>query len=156
MACDCRKDWWERFGRVAYPDAKSLWLLCDGGGSNPADTDRGPAHLFRTDVQRLFNALGIAIRVAHDPPYASKSNPIEHRLFPHLTRVCRGVIFQSVELVANLMRTARTRTGLSVVVDIVDQVYELGRKVSQATQDAVKVVRDAVLPRWNYRILPNL
>jgi hypothetical protein len=156
FACDCLKDWWERFGCTAYPHAKSLMLLCDGGGSNPADTDRGQAHLFRTDVQRLANDLGMEIRVTHYPPYASKYNPIEHRLFPHLTRVCKGVIFQSVELVAELMRKAKTRTGLSVVVDILDKVYETGRKVDQATKDAVKLVRDAVLPRWNYRILPNV
>ena len=52
FACDCLKDWWERFGRMAYPHAKSLMLLCDGGGSNPADTERGQAHLFRTDLAR--------------------------------------------------------------------------------------------------------
>ena len=66
--------------------------------------------------------------MAHYPPYASKYNPIEHRLFPHLTRVCRGVIFQSVDLVAELMRKATTRTGLSVVVDILDKVYQTGGK----------------------------
>ncbi|MBV8229419.1 MAG: ISAzo13 family transposase [Planctomycetaceae bacterium] len=156
FACDCLKDWWERFGRAAYPEAKSILLLCDGGGSNPADTDQGQAHLFRTDVQRLVNALGLEIRVAHYPPYASKYNPIEHRLFPHLTRVCRGVIFHNIDVVAELMRKASTRTGLSVVVDLLDKVYALGRKVSQATKDAVKLVRDTVLPRWNYRILPNV
>jgi hypothetical protein len=156
FACDCLKDWWERFGRVAYPGAKSLLLLCDGGGSNPADNDNGQAHLFRTDLQRCVNVLGMEIRVAHYPPYASKYNPIEHRLFPHLSRVCRGMILYSVELVAELMRRARTRTGLSVVVDILDKVYKTGRQVSQATKDAVNVVRDSVLPRWNYRILPNL
>jgi hypothetical protein len=156
FACDCLRDWWERFGREAYPHAKSLMLLCDGGGSNPADTERGQAHLFRTDVQRLVNDLGMEIRVAHFPPYTSKYNPIEHRLFPHLTRVCRGVILQSVDLVAELMRKAKTRTGLSVQVDILDKVYEIGRKVSQAAKDAVNLVRDIVLPRWNYRILPNM
>jgi hypothetical protein len=57
FACDCLRDWWERFGRAAYPGAQSLLLLCDGGGSNPADTDRGQAHLFRTTVQRLVNDL---------------------------------------------------------------------------------------------------
>jgi hypothetical protein len=66
------------------------------------------------------------------------------------------VIFHSVDLVAELMRKAKTRTGLSVVVDLIDKVYETGRKVSQATKDAVNLVRDTVLPRWNYRILPNL
>jgi Rhodopirellula transposase DDE domain len=156
FACDCLKDWWEQFGRTAYPAARSILLLCDGGGSNPADNDNGQAHLFRTDLQRLVNALALEIRVAHYPPYASKYNPIEHRLFPHLTRVCRGVILQSVDLVAELMRKAKTRTGLSVQVEILDKVYEVGRKVSQATKDAVNLVRDTVLPRWNYRILPNM
>jgi hypothetical protein len=156
FACDNLKDWWERFGRVAYPEAKSILLLCDGGGSNPADNDNGQAHLFQTDMQRLVNALGLEIRVAHYPPYASKYNPIEHRLFPHLTRVCRGVIFHSIGVVAELMRKASTRTGLSVVVDIVDKFYQIGRKVSQATKNAVNLVRDTDQPRWNYRILPNL
>jgi hypothetical protein len=156
FACDCLKDWWVRFGRVAYPEAKSLLLLCDGGGSNPADNDNGQAHLFRTDLQQLVNVLGLEIRMAHYPPYASKYNPIEHRLFPHLTRVCRGMILHSVDLVAELMRKAKTRTGLSVVVDLLDKVYETGRKVGQATKDAVNLVRDTVLPRWNYRILPNV
>lgn len=156
FACDCLKDWWERFGHAAYPGAKSLLVLCDGGGSNPADNDNGQAHLFRTDVQRLVNALGLEIRVAHYPPYASKYNPIEHRLFPHLTRVCRGMILHSIDLVAKLMGKAKTRTGLSVVVAILDKVYKTGRQVSQATKDAVNLVRDTVLPRWNYRILPNV
>jgi hypothetical protein len=155
FACDNLRDWWERFGRAAYPAAKSILLLCDGGGSNPADNDNGQAHLFRTDLQRLVNDLGLEIRVAHYPPYASKYNPIEHRLFPHLSRVCRGVIFHTIDLVAELMRKASTRTGLSVVVDIVDRVYQIGRKASQAAKDAVNVIRDTVLPRWNYRILPN-
>jgi hypothetical protein len=156
FACDCLRDWWERFGRLAYPDARSILLLCDGGGSNPADNDNGQAHLFRTDLQRLVNTLGLPIRVAHYPPYASKYNPIEHRLFPHLTRVCRGVIFHTIDVVAELMRKASTRTGLSVVVDLLDKAYKTGRKVSQATKDAVNLVRDTVLPRWNYQILPNL
>jgi hypothetical protein len=156
FACDNLRDWWERFGRAAYPSAKSILLLCDGGGSNPADKANGQAHLFRADLQRLVNNLGLEIRVAHYPPYASKYNPIEHRLFPHLTRVCRGVIFHTIDVVAELMRKASTRTGLSVKVDIVDRVYELGRKVSQGTKDAVNLVRDTVLPRWNYRILPNV
>jgi hypothetical protein len=156
FACDNLRDWWERFGRAAYPAAKSLLLLCDGGGSNPADNDNGQAHLFRADLQRLVNDLGLGVRVAHYPPYASKYNPIEHRLFCHLSRVCRGVIFHTIDVVAELMSKATTRTGLTVEVAIVDRVYELGRKVSRAAEEAVNLVRDTILPRWNYRISPNL
>jgi hypothetical protein len=156
FACDCLRDWWERFGRARYPRARSLLLLCDGGGSNPADTARGEQHLFRADLQHLADALGFEVRLAHYPPYASKYNPIEHRLFPHLSRACRGVVFTSVERVAALMRKARTRTGLSVVVDVVDRFYATGRKLTEAAKEATRVIRDAILPRWNYRILPSM
>jgi len=156
FACDCLLDWWERFGRTQYPRARSLLLLCDGGGSNPADTVRAEQHLFRADMQRLADALGLEVRLAHYPPYASKYNPIEHRLFPHLSRACRGVVFTSVDRVAALMRKARTRPGLSVVVDMVDKVYATGRKLTDAAKGAIRVVRDAILPRWNYRILPSM
>ena len=50
----------------------------------------------------------------------------DHRLFPHLSRACRGVVFTSVDRVAALMRKARTRTGLSVVVDVVDNLRAAG------------------------------
>jgi hypothetical protein len=149
FACDCLEDWWVRFGEALYPRAKSLLLLCDGGGSNSAR-----AHLFKTDLQAMVNRTGLAVRVAHYPPYTSKYNPIEHRLFPHVTRACQGVVFRSVALVKQLMEKARTRTGLSVVVDILDRVYAKGRKVAKEVRQAVNIVRDEILPLWNYRILP--
>ncbi len=151
FACDCLEDWWLRFGRAQYPQATSWLLLCDGGGSNSART-----YLFKMDLQALVNRLGITVRVAHYPPYCSKYNPIEHRLFPHLTRACQGVIFTSVGLVQQLMAKARTRTGLRVVADVLAKVYQTGRRVSDAVKQALHLVRDALLPNWNYRILPQM
>ena len=92
FACDSLERWWVNRGRALYPRATSILLLCDGGGSNSAGQ-----YLFKEDLQRLVDRIGMEIRVAHDPPSTSKYNPIEHRLFPHLTRACRGVIFTSVE-----------------------------------------------------------
>jgi hypothetical protein len=149
FACDCVQDWWQRFGREQYPQATSLLLLCDGGGSNSSRT-----YLFKADLQEMVNRLALPVRVAHYPPYTSKHNLIEHRLFPHLTRACQGVIFKSVALVKRLMEKARTRTGLSVVVDILDRVYETGRKVAEHVKQALNIVRDAILPLWNYKVLP--
>jgi hypothetical protein len=149
FACDALEDWWRRFGRELYPQATSLGLLCDGGGSNSSRT-----YLFKADLQTLVNRLQLPVRVAHYPPYTSKYNPIEHRLFPHVTRACQGVIFKSVALVKQLMEKARTRTGLCVVVDIVDKIYETGRQVAESVKQTLNIVRDALLPLWNYQILP--
>jgi hypothetical protein len=150
FACDCLRDWWWRFGQEQYPQARSLLLLCDGGGSNSAST-----YLFKADLQGLVNELGLEVRVAHYPPYSSKYNPIEHRLFCHLARACQGVVFTSVALVKQLMQKARTRTGLQVVVDVLDKVYETGRRVAEEVKEALHLVRDDFLPKWNYRILPQ-
>lgn len=149
FACDALEDWWVRFGRDLYPQATSLGLLCDGGGSNSSRT-----YLFKADLQAFVNRLGLPVRVAHYPPYTSKYNPIEHRLFPHVTRACQGVIFKGVNLVKQLMEKARTRIGLSVVVDILDKVYATGRKVAESVKETLNIVRDAIFPLWNYTILP--
>ena len=124
--------------------------MCDGGGSNSSRT-----YLFKADLQDLVNRIGLPVRVAHYPPYTSKYNPIEHRLFPHVTRACQGVIFKSVALVKELMEKTRTRTGLSVVVDILDRLYATGRKVAEEVKRKLNILRDRILPLWNYRMLPS-
>ena len=63
LACDSLASWWEHHGRAAYPRAKKVLVLCDGGGSNSASR-----YVFKEDLQRLANRLGIEIRVAHYPP----------------------------------------------------------------------------------------
>ena len=150
FACDCLLSWWARFGQALYPRAKSVLIKCDGGGSNSAST-----YLFKEGLQRVADETGLELRVAHYPPYCSKYNPIEHRLFCHLTRACSGVVFTSVELVKTLMHKARTRTGLSVVVDVIDKVYQTGRRVAEEVKQALSLVRDDTLPKLNYRILPS-
>ena len=149
FACDSIERWWEQTGRTLYPRASSILLLCDGGGSNSASQ-----YLFKEDLQRLVDRLGIEIRVAHYPPYCSKYNPIEHRLFPHLSRACQGVTFESVELVKELMEKAGTSTGLEVTVAILDKVYQTGRKYAEGFKETMKIVFDEILPKWNYKAIP--
>jgi len=150
FACDSLRQWWQTDGQALYAEADSLLLLCDGGGSNSART-----YLFKADLEQLVQEIGMEIRVAHYPPYTSKYNSIEHRLFPHLTRACQGVIFTSVDLVKDLMAKATTKTGLEVNVSILDKVYATGRKVAATFKEQMRVIFDDALPQWNYRVLPG-
>ena len=84
--------------------------------------------MFKAELEKVVQEIGIEIRVAHYPPYTSKYNPIEHRLFPHLTRACQGIVFSSVELVKELMSKATTKTGLEVEVTILDKSMRRGEK----------------------------
>ena len=150
FACDCIRDGWTRFGQAAYPQARALLGLCDGGGSNSSQH-----YIFKEDLQRLADELGLEIRIAHYPPYCSKYNLIEHRLFPHVTRACQGVIFTSTALVKELMEKTHTTQGLKVVVDIVEKVYLTGRKVAEDFKTKRQIIFDEVLPQWNYRAIPT-
>lgn len=150
FACDSIYYWWTQHGRKAYSQATSILLLCDGGGSNGSRF-----FIFKQDLQQLANDLGIEIRIAHYPPYTSKYNPIEHRLFPHLSRACQGVIFDSVEGVQALMANASTLTGLKVFTTIIDAVYETGRKATDAFKAQMPIIFDDLLPNWNYLARPQ-
>lgn len=151
FACDSLRYWWQHHGKLHYSDATSILILCDGGGSNSARH-----YLFKQDLQRLANELGIEIRIAHYPPYTSKYNPIQHRLFPHVTRACQGVIFKSAEIVQELIAKTKTRTGLKVFATILDGFYQTGRKVTEEYKQTMEIVFDDYLPKWNYTAVPQI
>lgn len=142
--------WWEHAGRVAYPQAQRLLMLGDGGGSKSATH-----YLFKEDLQGLANRLGFAMRVAHYPPYCSKHNPIEHRVFPHITRACQGGIFHTVDMARQCIERAHTATGLQVTVRLLDTVYQTGRTYAAAFKHNMKIVFDDYLPKWNYCAIPE-
>lgn len=150
FACDSLRLYWEQEGSRLYPDADELLLLCDGGGSNGSRT-----HIFKQDLQQLVNELGLTIRVAHYPAYCSKFNPIERRLFSQVTRACQGVLFDTLATVRSLIEKTSTQSGLSVTVRVIDKFYELGRKASENFKKHMPIVFDEVLPKWNYRVLPQ-
>lgn len=150
LCCDSIALWWREHGRAAYPDAKRLLILCDGGGSNSATQ-----YLFKEDLQRLADQLGIELRVAHYPPYCSKHNPIEHRVFPHITEACRGVIFHTLEIARQFIGRAKTTTGLRVTVGLLEKVYATGRKYAEGFKANMKILFDEHLPKWNYRARPQ-
>ena len=106
-------------------------------------------------MQGLAERLELEIRVAHYPPYCSTHNPIEHRRFPHLTRVCQGVVFHAVAMAKHFMEKAKTSKGLKVTVDILTGVYATGKKVAADFLDTMRIVFDDYLPRWNYRAIPQ-
>ena len=150
FSCDSLLLWWRAHGVHDYPNATEILFLADGGGSNAANSN-----LFKVDLQRFTDETGLKVTVAHYPPYCSKYNPIEHRVFPHVTHACQGVVFDSVEIVEELIAKTTTTTGLRVTTAIIDKIYETGRKVSAEAVKALRITKDRALPRWNYTIAPN-
>jgi hypothetical protein len=151
FACDSLLWYWNRIGKQCYGDADSILLLCDGGGSNSANK-----YIFKHDLQTVADQIGMEIRVAHYPSYCSKYNLIERRLFPHIGRACTGLLFDTLETVVELMRKATTSTGLKTTVNVIRQIYETGRNATDEIKRNLKIVYDDLLPKWNYRAIPQI
>lgn len=153
FACDSFQWYWNRIGQQCYPHADSILLLVDCGGSNSA-----AKYIFKHDLQSVVNAIGVEIRVAHYPSYCSKYNPIERRFFPHITRACTGMLFDTLERVVGLMRKASTSTGLKTTVNVIRRIYETGRNATDAIKATIRenVRFHDLLPNWNYTITPQI
>jgi hypothetical protein len=149
FCCDCIRDWWQNHGCNNYPFANSILALADGGGSNSSRH-----YIFKEDLQKLADDIGIEIRMAHYPPYTSKYNPIEHRLFCHVTRAWEGVVFTDIEVVNAAAQKTATSKGLRVFSTIKDKIYQTARKVSETFKENLPIIFDSFLPNWNYRAIP--
>jgi hypothetical protein len=150
FAADSLRWYWNRIGKQCYPDATSILLLCDCGGSNSANR-----YLFKHYLQQLSESIGIEVRVAHYPSYCSKYNPIERRFFPHVGRACSGMLFNSLETVVALMRQATTRTGLRTTVNVIRRNYAAGQKATDEIKAVLRIQFDKLLPKWNYIATPS-
>ncbi len=106
--------------------------------------------LFRERLCEVASRLGIPIRVSHLPPYCSKYNPIDHRLFCHLTRSLKGVLCRSIEIVRDAFARTVTSTGLKVTVELARRTYQAGVKARQTFRDDEPILRDKYLLRFNY------
>jgi hypothetical protein len=150
FACDSIRVWWENYGKFQYRYCTSILILADGGGSNSSRH-----YIFKEDLQKLVDEIGVEIRIAHFPPYTSKWNPIEHRLFPHITRSLKGVILKSHDYVKKLIENTTTRKGLTVKAHIIKKIYQTGRKYADNFKETMRIVFDDYLGQWNYRAIPE-
>lgn len=151
FVCDNIERVWNQYLKEQYPDARTIAILCDGGGSNSSSH-----RIVKQDLMDLANRLNMRLLVMHYPPYCSKFNPIEHRLFSQITRSWNGAPLMSVEDAAERAARTTTKTGLKVYADINNKTYDIKRQVDESYEKKLswQVVFSQTLPKWNYLIKP--
>ncbi len=140
--------WWDNYGMHNYPDAKSILILCDAGGGNSYRH-----HAFKKQMLILAEKTGIDFIICHYPPYASKWNPIEHRLFAHVQRAIDGVVFTDYNIVKELISKTKTTTGLKVFVRLHMKEYPTGIKTDKSEVDFSRIQFNDKIPKLSYRII---
>jgi len=147
--CDSIKKWWVDHGLNYYPTANEILIFCDSGGANSYRHN-----IFKVELQALVNDINMPIKIVHYPPYTSKWNPIEHRVFPHVTRSLEGVPLNTLNEARDKIGATTTKKGLTVVADVIEKTYEKGKKVAKDFMDLIKIKFGDSLPRLNYTISP--
>jgi hypothetical protein len=151
FAVQAIRRWWQTMGQARYPGARTLMITADGGGSNGARV-----RLWKVELQKLADELGLAIQVCHYPPGTSKWNKIEHRLFCHISQNWRARPLTSRLAVVELIAATTTKTGLTVACELDTADYPKGIKVTDAEMDTLAITRNDFHPEWNYTIAPKL
>jgi len=150
FAAEAIRRWWLEMGQRVYPAAPRLLITADGGGSNGRRV-----RLWKVELQRLADELGLELHVRHLPPGTSKWNKIEHRMFCHITENWRGRPLLSRMAVVALIAATRTAKGLLVHADLDRSEYETGKKVTDEQMRSLALQRCEFHGEWNYSLSPR-
>jgi hypothetical protein len=136
---------------MRFPDAHTLFIEADGGGSNSARS-----RLFKQLLQeKVADRFGLTVTVCHYPTGASKWNPIEHRLFSEISKTWAGCPLRSFDLMLDYIRQTTTKTGLAVQAVFIPDHYPTDQKVSDEMMASLALHTHAICPQWNYSIQPR-
>jgi hypothetical protein len=143
--------WWETEGCEAFPQVDRLLILADAGGSNGC---RPRQWKYQLQAQ-VSDRFGLTVTVCHYPTGCSKWNPIEHRLFSHISLNWAGKPLRTWDTMLGYIRGTTTTTGLEVHAFLQEGVYETGQSVSDADMHRLQLECHALCPNWNYTIHPR-
>jgi len=144
------RGWWRAEGRRLYPQARSLLITADAGGSNGHRL-----RLWKLSLQVFADASGLIVRVCHFPPGTSKWNKVEHRLFSFITTNWRGEPLRDYETIVRLIARTTTAKGLKVTCRLDRRRYPVGRKITDAEFETVRLYPHRFHGDWNYAIRPH-
>ena len=144
------RSWWHNVGHQQYPGASCLTITADGGGSNGSRV-----RLWKYQLQKLADELGIEINVHHLPPGTSKWNKIEHRLFSFISMNWRAKPLVSYRVIVDLISATTTDTGLKVRCEFDEKSYPKGIVVPDQEMAKINILRADFHGEWNYTIRPG-
>jgi transposase len=144
------RGWWRHEGRRLYAAATQLLITADGGGSNGYRL-----RLWKWELQRLADQIGLSIMVSHFPPGTSKWNKVEHRLFSFISSNWRGEPLQDYETVVRLIASTTTAKGLTVTCRLDRRKYAVGRKIADEHMATLNIEPLRFHGEWNYVIHPR-
>ena len=150
FAVESIRRWWNTLGTARFPDATSLMITADAGGSNGYRV-----RAFKWHLAQFANETGMSITVCHYPPGTSKWNKIEHRLFSFISINWRGRALTDMRTIIELIASTTTDTGLTVQAVYDPNWYERGTRISDQQMNELHHQPHDWHGEWNYTLHPS-
>jgi hypothetical protein len=147
FAVESIRRWWVHLGKPLYPRVRTLLICADSGGSTGYRV-----WLWKRELQRLANTIGLDITVCHFPPGTSKWNKIEHRLCSYISMNWRGQPLISHEVSVELIGATTTQSGLHVEAQLDTNVYPTQIKISAEEMATLHITPHNFHGEWNYTV----
>ncbi|MDR2198642.1 MAG: hypothetical protein LBR53_04150 [Deltaproteobacteria bacterium] len=152
LAIASLRGWWRYDGRKLYKNPpKKIVLTADSAGLN----SRG-LNLWKIELQNIADDSTCPVKVLHFPPGAiHRWNLTESRLFSYVTIDSWSRPSPGYEAVVSYVSRGRRPRGIGKMVELDDQIYAPGRKVSLEEMRTVRISGNAFHGEWNYTVRPG-
>jgi len=150
FATQAIRTWWRYVGANWYGRKRQILILADGGGGNGNASWR-----WKRGLQDLADDYRLTITVLHYPPGASKWNPVEHRMFSHISANWKGKPLVSYAAMVKLIRATRTQTGFTCRAHQDKTDYPTRAKLTANQIQGIQLKPHRTRPHWNYTIEPG-
>ncbi|MEH2436697.1 MAG: ISAzo13 family transposase [Nostoc sp.] len=141
--------WWQDMGKKIYKNATELFITADC-----SERDEYCLQLWKAQLQKLANEIGLIIQFAHFPPATSKWNNIEHRMFCLITENWRGRPLTIKEVAINLISTITTNEDLIIITPNDENKCQIDMDINNQKLSRVCLQKSQFNNDWNYRFLP--
>jgi hypothetical protein len=147
FAVNSIRSWWYEMGAHRFPEATSLLITADAGGSHGYRV-----RSWKVELAKLAAETGLEITVCHYPPGTSKWNRIEHRMFSFMTMNWRGRPLTSYRTIIELIGATTTKAGLTIGARPDTEWYPTGVNITDAQLAALPLQPHDFHGDWNYTL----
>ena len=145
------RQWWTAMGRRAHPEATSLFITADAGGSNGYRS-----RAWKRELQTFADETQLRVRVSHFPP---RHEQVEQNrasaLLPHHRELARDTPHDVRDHRGPHRQHTGTTAALRVTAKLDTRTYPTGVAVTASQMDALALIPDTFHGEWNYELRPR-
>lgn len=147
FAVNSIRSWWYNMWEKTYKWSKKIYINADGWWSNGSRV-----RMWKIELQKFADEVQIEIHVSHFPPWTSKWNKIEHKMFSFITKNWRWKPLIDRATVVKLIWNTTTKTWLKIQSELDENIYKKWIKISDKELAKINLKKEAFHGEWNYII----